>query len=96
MEQQILAAGLAVGVSVAELRDSADPEEAKVWLRRWLPLVCRRLRHGGNLKYVFGLSRSAKKAIRRSFPHGTDGSSPRSDYPKFSTLVDMSKGYVGP
>lgn len=88
-EEQLARAGAAVGLHVEQLRPEADREEARAWLRRWLWRVARPLRHGGNLRYLFGLDRAGKKAIRRSFPNGTDGST-GDDYPKFHTLAALA------
>lgn len=46
------------------------------WLREELPRVTRKLRHPGNYRYLFGLTRAARKALPTSMP-----------YPKFCVEV---------
>lgn len=43
-----------------------DPRE---WLRTWLPRVTRTLRHPGNHRYLFGLTRAAKKRLPAPLPY---------------------------
>jgi len=50
-------------------------EDSRAWLRLWLPRVTRRLRHAGNLRYVWGLRPDVKAALPRGEP-----------YPKWSDL----------
>jgi len=67
-----------VTYAVAKLvRHGAAPlrpdEDARAWLDRWLPRVTRKLRHPGNHRYAFGLTRSTKRALP-----------PSKKYPKFN------------
>lgn len=41
----------------------ADTEAPGAWLRRALAVVARRVRHGGNHKYLWGLQRASRKAV---------------------------------
>ncbi len=50
-------------------------EDARAWLRLWLPRVTRRLRHAGNLRYVWGL----RPDVRAALPEGQP-------YPKWTDL----------
>lgn len=45
---------------------SGDPRE---WLRTWLPLTTRPLRHAGNYRYLFGLTPSAKRRLPQSLAY---------------------------
>lgn len=50
-----------------------DDEDARAWLKRWLPSLTRPLVHGGNHRYWFGLTKAARRHLPTSL-----------DYPKFS------------
>lgn len=39
--------------------------DGEAYLRRWLPRVTRRIRHSGNHRYVWGLSRGARRELER-------------------------------
>lgn len=54
----------------APLTDFEDP---RAWLARWLPLLTRTVRHPGNHRYAFGLTKQCKRHLPASLP-----------YPKFS------------
>lgn len=45
---------------------AGDPRE---WLRTWLPRTTRPLRHPGNHRYLFGLTRAAKKRLPAPLPY---------------------------
>jgi hypothetical protein len=51
-------------------------QDERQWLRAVLPTVTRKLRHPGNFRYLFGLTRAARKALPQSMP-----------YPKFEVEV---------
>lgn len=56
--------------------DAADPSG---WLRRWLPKVTRPFSHPGNHRYLFGLTRAARKALpanHREYPEPIGGRVP--------------------
>jgi hypothetical protein len=38
-------------------------EDPRAWLRRWLPVLTRPLRHGGNLRYLWGLTAGARRHL---------------------------------
>lgn len=59
-------------------RLGADPlsGDAGEWLARALPTVALRVRHGGNLKYLFALDRRARRLLPPSLP-----------YPKFDDAL---------
>lgn len=40
-----------------------DDEDARAWLARELPRVCRRIKHRGNHRYVWGLSRAVRRTL---------------------------------
>lgn len=45
-------------------------EDAVAWLARWLPMLTRPMRHGGNLKYVWDLERRGRRArLPASLPY---------------------------
>lgn len=50
-----------------------DDEDGAAWLKRWRPKLCRPMRHPGNWKYTWGLTRAAKRAVAQL---------PDLDYPK--------------
>jgi hypothetical protein len=52
-----------------------DEEDATAWLARWLPRICRPLAHSGNHRYLFGLTRAARRHLPPSLP-----------YPKFAPV----------
>lgn len=91
--KQLLRGARAGGILVEPLRDDADENEAQAWLDRWLPRIAREYRHSGNLRYIFGTDRRARRAIQRAYPHGTDGSvsAGRVEYPKFHTLATVPR-----
>lgn len=43
-----------------------EDADSRAWLARWMPRLCRRFRHRGNLRYLFGLDRR----VRRFLPAG--------------------------
>lgn len=49
-------------------------ENIAAWVHTWLPVICRPLRHGGCLRYVWGLHRAIKRVMGPGLP-----------YPKFRT-----------
>jgi hypothetical protein len=55
----------------------ADPlgetQDPRAWLRRWTARLCRPLRHTGNHRYCFGLTKAARRHLPESLP-----------YPKFA------------
>ncbi len=53
-----------------------EREDPRSWLGRWLPVISRPLRHGGNHKYVWSLSRR----LRKHLPPGRP-------YPKLSVAI---------
>jgi hypothetical protein len=49
---------------------AAEPDgDLRAWLASWLPRVTRTRRHGGNHRYVFPLSRAARRAVPASLPY---------------------------
>lgn len=46
-----------------------EREDAAAWADRWVPVVTRRLAHPGNHKYLFGLTKSAKRALPPGQPY---------------------------
>ncbi len=50
-------------------------DDTRVWLQEWLPLLTRPLRHPGNHRYAWPLTKTAERAMATSLP-----------YPKFSSL----------
>lgn len=60
---QLVRAGRAAGLRLAAPAPADDP---RAWLARWLPLLTRPLRHPGNLRYVWGLDRAAKRHLART------------------------------
>lgn len=46
---------------------AGDPPDAARWLREWLPRLTRPLRHPGNLKYAFSLSRRLR--LKKILPY---------------------------
>jgi hypothetical protein len=50
------------------LPETADRVDAHAWLWTWLPRLCRPFRHPGNLIYLLGVDRAARRALRRK--HG--------------------------
>ncbi|HEY2509482.1 MAG TPA: hypothetical protein VGI39_01380 [Polyangiaceae bacterium] len=44
-------------------------EDAAAWAERWVPRLTRKRRHDGNHKYLFGLTRAAKRALPESLPY---------------------------
>lgn len=55
-------------------------EDSRAWLRRWSPALTRPLRHPGNLKYEWALTRRA----RRDLPAGLS-------YPKAATHIGSAR-----
>lgn len=49
--------------------EGVDPEGV-LFLGVWLPVVCRRQRHTGNLTYLLPLDRAAGRAIQRRYGSG--------------------------
>lgn len=47
----------------------ADEEDARDWLDRWLGKLTRPLRHGGNHKYAWGLTRLEKRHLPAGLPY---------------------------
>lgn len=43
--------------------------DLRAWLATWLPRVTRTRRHGGNHRYVFALSRAARRVVPASLPY---------------------------
>lgn len=43
--------------------------DLRAWLASWLPRVTRTRRHGGNHRYVFALSRAARRVVPASLPY---------------------------
>lgn len=44
-------------------------EDAAGWLAHWTPLLCRKLRHAGNVKYAIGFTKAAKRHLPPSLPY---------------------------
>lgn len=44
-------------------------EDAVAWVNRWVPALCRPLRHPGNHKYAWTLRRKARKHLPRGLPY---------------------------
>ncbi len=61
--EQLVRAGRAMGLCLAPPTLTDHP---RAWLARWLPLLTRPLRHPGNLRYLWGLDRSAKRHLART------------------------------
>ncbi|MGN6107738.1 MAG: hypothetical protein ACTHU0_21695 [Kofleriaceae bacterium] len=81
VEERLIRSGRAQGIAIPELRATASREEARRWLATWAPLLTRRQRHPGNHRYLFGLTKEA----RRRIPQMLDGCGvPRLPYPKFT------------
>ncbi len=57
----------------AEYRGGADADAARAWLGEQLPRVTRPLRHPGNLKYAWGLSRPVRRGLPASLPYPKAG-----------------------
>lgn len=55
-----------VAVGAPPLRSQDDSRE---WLRTWLPLVTRAVRHPGNLKYAWGLNKRSRRSLPASLPY---------------------------
>lgn len=50
-----------------------DEQDARAWLDEWLPRLCRTVKHPGNHRYAFGLTKQVRRHLPESLP-----------YPKFS------------
>ena len=59
---QLVAAG-------AEPPTSTDVASLSAWLKRALDMVTRKLKHGGNLRYLFGLTSAVKRRLPKSLPY---------------------------
>lgn len=60
----------AVGQLVgAGAREPAVGEDLAAWQREVVPKVTRVLRHSGNYRYLFGLTRASKRALPASLPY---------------------------
>lgn len=46
-----------------------DEEDARAWTERWVAALTRRKRHPGNHKYLFGLTKAARRALPPSQPY---------------------------
>ncbi|MBL8605190.1 MAG: hypothetical protein JNK72_24885 [Myxococcales bacterium] len=55
----------AVDALVARGAEPPTTDDLRAWLQRALPTVTRKLRHGGNHRYVFGLTPSDRKWLAR-------------------------------
>lgn len=44
-------------------------EDSAAWLKRWLPALTRPLRHPGNWKYLWGLTRAERRMLPASLPY---------------------------
>lgn len=82
--------------AVAQLVDAgaaplADGEDAAAWLGQQLPRTCRRLRHGGNHRYVWALDRAGKRRLQ---PHLEARGLARLPYPKQVDPLDHPLGVV--
>ena len=64
--RQLVRAGAKVPHCLA--RDAPDLTELSLWVNHWLPRLSRRVKHPGNHKYAFGLSKREKKKL----PDGLD------------------------
>jgi hypothetical protein len=49
----------------------ARGEDVATWMTEWLARIARPLRHGGNLRYVWGLHRAVKRALPAGLPFPT-------------------------
>lgn len=56
------AAGLLAAYGASPL---ADGDDAREWIRRWVPALTRAVRHPGNHKYAFPLVPAAKRMVER-------------------------------
>jgi hypothetical protein len=50
-------------------RAPARGEDLAAWQREIVPKVTRTLRHSGNYRYLFGLTRASKRALPESLPY---------------------------
>lgn len=57
----------------------AETDNAVAWLATWLPRLTHTVRHPGNHRYLFGLTKGVKKRLPASLP-----------YPKFSRLPEAA------
>ncbi len=46
-----------------------ETDDARAWLRHWLPIVTRAYRHAGNHKYIWALDKAAKRRLPASLPY---------------------------
>lgn len=46
-------------------------ENLQTWMDAWLPVICRPLRHGGNLRYVWAFHRLLKRKLGPGLPYPT-------------------------
>lgn len=49
-------------------RGTPDPVELNLWVRHWLPKLSRKVKHPGNHKYAFGLTKKIKKRLPKPDP----------------------------
>lgn len=57
------------GFGARPIGEPGEPAAAKAWLDVELPRVTRQLRHPGNLKYAWGLSRVERRRLPKSKPY---------------------------
>jgi hypothetical protein len=69
----------AAQLEAAGARPLTATEDPGAWLREQLPIVCRRFRHPGNLKYAWTLNRRDRRHLPASLP-----------YPKFEVLKNAA------
>jgi hypothetical protein len=51
--------------------DPIDDSEAglREWVKTWVPKVTRKVKHPGNLRYLFPLTKGVRKALPPSLPY---------------------------
>lgn len=68
--------------AAVDAHGAASPSgDLRAWLASWLPRITRTRRHHGNHRYVFALSRAAKRVVPASLP-----------YPKFDARACRAMG----
>lgn len=73
----------AVDQLVAAGASPPQTADLRLWLRSELPRLVRHLRHGGNLRYTFGLTKRVKRRLPPSLP-----------YPRVSPLLHSPEASV--
>jgi hypothetical protein len=44
-------------------------EDSRAWLTRWVPALCRKLKHPGNHRYAWGLDRALRRTLEHLGPY---------------------------